>query len=352
MKTSVGAIGFFCFIAFLLMAGCQTLPDISGWSVPPVVPGEDELIIRDQLIILVDATGSIGSNRVFTYEKALVQAFTGAMPEGDYKAGITSFSGVSETNWLKLPLAVYDRDAMNFAAAKLEPLGLSTPLSDALLSLKPELEGQMGRGAILVFSDGEVTDPEAVLHACQDLKMAHRTQLCIFTVHVGHGNRGKPLLENMAKVNGCGKYYDGASLNSAAAIQALVRDIFLAPKEFPVPAPQPAAWTLKIINFDNDSAVVAAQYDVPLDEAAAILKANPDIGLRLEGHTDSNASAVYNQTLSERRVEAVKSALVKRGVDASRLETGAYGKTRPAVPNDSPENRHKNRRVELSVITQ
>ena len=352
MKTSVGTMGLLSFITFLLMAGCQTLPDISGLSAPPVIPGEDEEIIRDQLIILVDATGSVGTNHVFAYEKALVQAFTGAMPEGDYNAGITSFSGVSESNWLKLPLAAYDRDAMNFAAARLEPLGLSTPLSCALLSLRPELEGKMGRGAILLFSDGEVKDPEAVLHACQELKMAHRTQLCIFTVHVGHGNRGKQLLENMAKVNGCGKYYEGASLDSAAAIQGLVRDIFLAPEKVPVPAPQPAAWTLKIINFDNDSAVVAAQYEVQLDDAAAILAAQPGIRLLLEGHTDSNAPAAYNQTLSEARVEAVKSALVKRGVDASRLETGAYGKTRPAVPNDSPENRHKNRRVELSVITQ
>lgn len=344
--------GILCCAVFLFVSGCQTLPNATRLSLSPVAPAENEHIIRDQLIILVDATGSVSTNRLFAYEKTLVQAFTDAMPEGNYDAGMTSFAGVSESRWLKLPLTYYDRNAMNEAADRLETLGLSTPLAEALYSLKPELEGKMGRGAILLFSDGEVLNPEEVLYACQELKIVHRTQLCIFTVHVGHSKRGQQLLQNMAKVNGCGKFYDGAEMNSPEAIEGLVRDIFFGPRQLAAAGLEPAAWTLKIVNFDNDSAVVAAIYDAQLDEAAAILKSNPGMRLLLEGHTDSNASAAYNQKLSERRVEAVKAALVNRGIEPTRFEGAAFGKTRPAVPNNTPENRHKNRRVEISVIGQ
>ncbi len=96
--------------------------------------------------------------------------------------------------------------------------------------------------------------------------------------------------------------------------------------------------------------MVLPKYDAELDEAAAILKNTPCMRIRLEGHTDSNASTQYNQKLSERRVEAVKAAFVKRGTDASRFDAGAFSENKPAAPNDTKANRQLNRRVELIVI--
>lgn len=346
------AIGVLCCLVLVFLTGCQTLPAVQKLSVGPVVPKENEQIVRDQLIILVDATGSVSSNRVFENEKALAEAFTDAMPDGTYLSGITSFAGVPQCKWLKVPLATFNRGAMVNGAADLKRLGSLTPLARAIRSLKPELTGKGGRGALLIFSDGRPSGcPKDVLAACQELKAAHGDgKLCIFTVWMGTCEKGKKLMQEMATVNGCGEFYDGASLNSAAAIEGLVRRIFFGPKEVAKPAPKPAPWTLKIINFDNDSSVVAASYDAQLDEAAAIMKANPNIRVLLQGHTDSNASNKYNQGLAERRVEAVKAAFVKRGIDANRFEGKAYGEEKPAVPNDTKEHRHANRRVELSVL--
>lgn len=351
MRTSMLFRVVLCCMVVALVVGCQTLPCTKGLKVGPVVPRENEQIVRDQLIVLVDATGSLNSARAFSFEKGLVQAFTGAMPDGKYESGINSFGGVPCNLWLKQPLAPFNRDAMVKGAASLKMLGSTTPLDRALLSLKPQITGKGGNGALLVFSDGKVCRSEPVLEACKALKAAHGgKKLCIFTVHIGPSDCGKKLMHEMADINGCGKYYDGTSLNSAAGIEGLVRDIFFGPKEVPKPAPKPAPWKLRIILFDNDSAVVAPSYDAELDEAAAIMKANPKIRVRAEGHTDSNASSEYNVKLSERRANAVKEALVKRGVDAARIEAKCYGEEKPAVPNDTKDNRHKNRRVELSAI--
>lgn len=316
----------------------------------PVVPLANEEVIRDQVIIIVDETGSIGSSKTYQYEKSLVQAFTEAMPEGPYTSGIDSFAGVSSKLWLKQPLAPFDRGSMMRGADRLEPLGSLTPLARAIRSQAAEMEGIGGRGALLIFSDGKVRVPEDVLQACRDMKAIHGGELCIFTVQVGNSERGRVLLKDMADINGCGRYYDGEILST----EALVRDVFFGPKAVAAPEPQQAAktvdWTINNIEFDNDSSVIASTYDTLLNEAVTILKENPAVQIRLVGHTDFNASDEYNQKLSERRVNAVKSALVTRDADPNRLPTAAFGEAKPTAPNDSPENLHRNRRVELTVI--
>ncbi len=358
------------------LTGCVTFPSTKGLTVGPVVPKANEQIVRDQLIILADATDSLGVNGAFEYEKALVQGFVGSMPDGKYLSGLNSFAGTPPPTWMKNPLAPYCREGMNKSAAGLKWLGGYTPLATALKGLKKDVEGKGGRGALLVFSDGEVFSPQAVLDACKELKAAHGGELCIYTVHVGNCDCGKKLLADMATVNGCGKAYDGLTLNSAAALEGLVRDIFFGPKAG-APAPGPidsdgdgvyddkdqcpgtpkgakvderGCWVLQNVNFDNDSAVIKPEFDAELNEVATVLKNNPNVRISVDGHTDSNASDAYNQKLSERRAAAVKESLIKRGVDAARLESKGFGESKPLVPNDSPANMYKNRRVELSVL--
>lgn len=79
-----------------------------------------------------------------------------------------------------------------------------------------------------------------------------------------------------------------------------------------------------------------------------MLTEHADLKLAIEGHTDNVGSAATNQTLSEKRAEAVRQELISRyGVDAARLAAKGLGSTKPVGPNDTPEGRQNNRRVEL-----
>jgi outer membrane protein OmpA-like peptidoglycan-associated protein len=67
----------------------------------------------------------------------------------------------------------------------------------------------------------------------------------------------------------------------------------------------------------------------------------------VEGFTDSTGSSSYNQELSQRRAEAVASALGSMGVPRDRIAMKAYGEAFPVAPNDTASNRQLNRRVEI-----
>lgn len=86
-----------------------------------------------------------------------------------------------------------------------------------------------------------------------------------------------------------------------------------------------------------------------VQQLSQFLQENPERKVIIEGHTDSTGSDSYNQSLSERRAMSVKSALVRMGVDPSRLVTQGYGKEYPIADNSSAAGRAQNRRVEVTI---
>jgi OmpA-OmpF porin, OOP family len=101
------------------------------------------------------------------------------------------------------------------------------------------------------------------------------------------------------------------------------------------------------INFDTGKAAVLPDSETVLGEVAKLLQENPDLKLRVEGHTDNQGAAAANQALSEKRAQAVVAWLVAHGVTASRLTAKGLGQAAPVADNSTPDGRAKNRRVEL-----
>ena len=105
--------------------------------------------------------------------------------------------------------------------------------------------------------------------------------------------------------------------------------------------------TLGDVLFDTGQATLKPGADLALNRLATYLSNNPDTRVMIEGHTDSRGSEDYNQGLSERRAQAVATALQSRGIDASQIQSLGRGKAYPVASNETPEGRQQNRRVEI-----
>jgi outer membrane protein OmpA-like peptidoglycan-associated protein len=87
-----------------------------------------------------------------------------------------------------------------------------------------------------------------------------------------------------------------------------------------------------------------------LAEVANSLRAQAEVRVRIEGHTDDVGKNDFNQKLSERRALAVMNWLVDNGIEAGRLTYQGFGESRPIVPNDGAANRALNRRVQFATL--
>ena len=103
------------------------------------------------------------------------------------------------------------------------------------------------------------------------------------------------------------------------------------------------------ITFGYDRADVQPQFQPTLNEVSSVLAQYPKTYIDIYGHTDSDGSDAYNQTLSERRAQSVATYLVGRGVQSARIGTRGFGEPQPIASNATEEGKAANRRVEIKI---
>ncbi len=101
------------------------------------------------------------------------------------------------------------------------------------------------------------------------------------------------------------------------------------------------------INFDTGKSTIKPESKAIIEQIVAMLKANPDLKLSVEGHTDNVGSPTSNKTLSEERAKSVVAAVVDEGIGIERLSPTGFGQDKPIGDNNTDEGKAKNRRVEL-----
>ncbi|GAB4447566.1 MAG: OmpA family protein [Bacteroidia bacterium] len=108
---------------------------------------------------------------------------------------------------------------------------------------------------------------------------------------------------------------------------------------------------LKNVFFDVNKWDLKPESKAELDKLVLFLKQNPNIKIEISGHTDNSGDKKFNQLLSTNRAKSVYDYLIQQGnISPQRLSYRGYADTRPKVPNDSPENKAKNRRTEFKVV--
>lgn len=108
-----------------------------------------------------------------------------------------------------------------------------------------------------------------------------------------------------------------------------------------------AAIVLEGVVFDVNKATIKPESEPILMKALKTMEDNPNIEVEIRGHTDNSGKHDKNVKLSADRAESVKKWLVNKGIAASRLTTKGFGPDSPIAPNDTPENKQKNRRIEF-----
>ena len=101
------------------------------------------------------------------------------------------------------------------------------------------------------------------------------------------------------------------------------------------------------VQFELNSSVLKKGTVAALNDAVQTLRNNPSVAVEVAGHTDSSGEAKYNQWLSQRRAEAVRTYLMNKGIDGERITAVGYGESQPEFDNATREGRKANRRVEL-----
>ena len=105
------------------------------------------------------------------------------------------------------------------------------------------------------------------------------------------------------------------------------------------------------VNFDVNSAHITEDSYGYIDQLFDFMEGKKSTNIEIGGHTDSDGSDEANMTLSQKRAEAVKKYLVDKGIDAARIKAKGYGESIPIASNETPEGKRKNRRTEITVLS-
>jgi OOP family OmpA-OmpF porin len=305
-----------------------------------VLRTEQLVRVADNGIFLLDTSSSTkkiypasGKPIVQTMKSELISR-NGWFPNLGHHIGIYTYTGWKDN----YPVALYDRDKVAAALAGLPDKGSGpTPLRSGLLKLDPILSGLKGRTAVFVFWDGEFTGADPV-DAVRKLAASH--DVCFYVISSAEPKREAEMATNVATINNCSRvipladFFTHPEYTSAALWDVKVT-------EHPVPQHE--------LNFTFNGTELHADDKAHLDKIAAFMGQHKDVHLVAAGYTDDVGSRNYNEGLSRKRAEMVGNYLKSKGVESSRMVLLWYGLTNPIVPNTSPENRAKNRRVEIKL---
>lgn len=109
---------------------------------------------------------------------------------------------------------------------------------------------------------------------------------------------------------------------------------------------EPTPFVLDDVHFASGKATLTGDSHARLDTIVEYMSHKKTARIEVSGHTDNVGKKKSNKRLSQKRADAVRAYLVSKGIDKSRIKAVGYGDEKPIAPNDTPEGRQKNRRIE------
>ncbi len=356
--------------------------------------GLDEYMeIVDNFLVILDASGS----KFLPYDgqiklkiaKDIVRRFnqrvpnrplTGALRRYGFEAG-----AFSEPTALLYDVGPYSRPAYAAAIEKVRWAGGKSPLALAIDAASDDLSTVTGNMALVIVSDGKIYRGDPT-ESARRMKNRYGDRLCIYTALVGDLPFGRNLLKKIADIGGCGYMVTADDLVPDRNMDQWVDDIFNRRRRFqPGPwevdtrvdrgrcpdadgdgvcdgqdmcpgTPKGArvdargCWDIGRVQFILDRYDIRPRYYPVIDEVIRVMKLNPGLKIRVQGHTCTIASEKYNMKLSYNRAISVSDYMMKRGIETERIAVEGFGFHQPTASNQTEEGRSLNRRVEFDPI--
>jgi outer membrane protein OmpA-like peptidoglycan-associated protein/uncharacterized protein YegL len=320
--------------------------------------------------LVLDHSGSMGHDRCVDLQDAVSMAIKES--ETQNKISLIKFDSEISFEGKSADSAMIQK--ILYQKTGMEGFGGSTSIYDALNMSLDSLKGDTAhRPLVILFSDGYENSSKV-----QDIKgvvaKAKAMNVPVFTIAFG-GGADEQLLRGIAnETNGLFfLIYDRSEfkdlLNNELFLLNHYYDLRLLPCSFDYDNIRFEGFTDKgnrvtgeklmkglqetlamNLNFDFDKTNLNAKNLEEVKKIATYLKSNSDNTIIITGHTDNAGSSDYNLDLSMKRAESVKRALINFGIDQKRVQAFGRGETMPYVPNDTEENRSRNRRIEIDLI--
>ena len=285
-----------------------------------------------------------------------VQRVVERMPELGYTGSIHTLATTGEV----LKQQTFSHDPFVKALAKLgapkgtyEVFGRLSPLGDGIAHWSGALYSSLPQPtAVILVSDGQNNRGIDLLSAAQAAINAN-PRLTFHVISVADTDAGFHALKSIAELKNDGIIVEAnALIGNDHEVAEFVADAFCAEGKL----------VLRSVQFALGSHAITSSSAAILDEVAAILLGgdrNEDQvrsslhhrrvqAVQIDGHTCSLGSEASNQALSERRANAVKAYLVKKGVPATLVTTRGFGELAPKYDNSNEEGRRMNRRAEIN----
>ncbi|KXS56193.1 MAG: hypothetical protein AMR96_04025 [Candidatus Adiutrix intracellularis] len=309
----------------------------------------------------------------------LIRKMNHRIPNLPYNAAMRSFGykhALTRTDFTALSygLTTYNRDDFEAAVSRLTAADSVSPFADAIGEADNELQNLGSPKAVLMFSDFEISIGSGnPVRKAEDLRRRYDPSLTIYTFYVTRQLEAERLAKSIAQA-GNGKAWEICSLlNNETEFEDMMMTIFGPADTAPCPdsdgdgvcdandicnntprgAPvdERGCWIATYAQFfDFDKDIVKSEFKSRLQHAADLIKNNPSLPrIIIAGHTDNIGRFEYNQELGRRRAQAVLNLLLKYGVSPDRLSLVSFGDQKPVAPNNTEENRARNRRVEFHV---
>ncbi|MEP7234953.1 MAG: OmpA family protein [Ignavibacteriota bacterium] len=348
--------------------------DIKDFKINEVT---EDMKIPIAISLVMDHSGSMGEARAHAVQDA-AEKFIGLLKREDALALIKYDSKIVVEASLSQDQSTLRQELKKTG---LQGFGGYTAIADGIaegINLISEAK-TYPRHAIVVFTDGK--DNRSATTKDSLIRLAKRTNTIICAVDFGE-NIDKNYMTAIAEATG-GTHHQ---VYRTSEFDLVFGDIYrrlknyyvleYTPKEFGdhavtlkicLPhdatvyasstynnAPKVGDISLLDVTFDLNKSTLLPESESSIENAEYLLKAFPKMKIELRGHTDNTNNTKdtdYNKKLSQKRAEAVKAALIKRGIEDSRIAAVGFGDSKPVADNGSEDGRARNRRTEFVTVS-